>query len=247
MPYLTRKKKRRPMKQSRIAFRYRLSKTLKIQRSLLVSQKYLILKPNTQKTSYVCLVQSKGRVEDEESESKSNVLKVLTVILSPTQINLNWISKKSLVTMKTAAKCLPDVQLTYGKNKSLNLLKKKKKNNVEMPKPKILTKKLHLSSIKNKDDRFQCSFCPKSYKSQTGLQYHLSIHTGDRLMCRFCDKKFIQHTPRKKHEKECHGEVIKTSINNLFIIYYYFPGTQTFHKRENRSQEVTSPKDALTK
>lgn len=195
----------RPMESPKMSFRYNLTKKIKIQKKLMKENKYFILKPNRDDKGYVALVQSKGIVEDQNNDSSSNVLKVLTVIFSPTQINLNWINKKSsLITMKTASRCLPDVELTYGKDKSLNLLKRAKKKCVKKSNNK---NKMKPNTNKNSDGRYQCLFCTKNYKSSTGLSYHLCVHTGDRLKCRFCNEKFIQHTPRKHHEIKCHAEV----------------------------------------
>ena len=78
---------------------------------------------------------------------------------------------------------------------------------IELENPNVQISQRVQDNIKQqRKKKFQCNYCPKSFRAKQELERHQISHTGERPFdCKLCDKKFAQSTSLKVHEKRHFG------------------------------------------
>ena len=92
---------------------------------------------------------------------------------------------------------------------------------IELENPNVQISQRVQDNIKQqRKKKFQCNYCPKSFRAKQELERHQISHTGERPFdCKLCDKKFAQSSSLKVHEKRHFGikEFKCTTCEKCFV------------------------------
>lgn len=77
----------------------------------------------------------------------------------------------------------------------------------------------------NKDNKFACDVCNKTFTLKSNLTRHYRIHNGERDLCNICFKTFSRRTYLKEHIETVHGNytnIQKDKPTNLKMLFCNF-------------------------
>ncbi|CAH1790041.1 unnamed protein product [Owenia fusiformis] len=70
----------------------------------------------------------------------------------------------------------------------------------------------HMAEVHEIVPRHLCPLCPKDFRCQTKLYYHLQVH-NEAFTCLKCDSKFYLDAAYKMHQEVCEGPISRTRFN----------------------------------
>lgn len=76
------------------------------------------------------------------------------------------------------------------------------------------------NSTNNRERKYQCKFCPKSFTCSSGLTKHIRVHTGEKpFQCKICQRSFSQLANLKRHCKiHTKDQTFLSSLSNCLQI-----------------------------